>query len=401
MTSLPPGVLNGVRILDMATVVAAPFAASLCADLGAEVVKLELPDGSDTLRGLAPTQGPHALHWKVTNRGKRGISLDVRTPEGRDLLLRLLPGFDVLVENFRTGTLDRWGLDLATLHAVNPRLTVLRLTGFGQTGPKARDPGFARIFEAMGGLAHLTGEADGRPQHINYPMGDMMAGLFGAFSIASALVELRTDPQRGGREIDLSATEVLVRLLETLPVEYERLGVARMRSGPSATYTAPSSIFRSRDGHWLTLVAGGDAMFKRLCSAMQRPDLLQDERMKHARARNANIEAVNEVVGQWCASLAFEEIAARLKAVEAPFHKVYDIADVMHDEHFKARGALTRLPDPELGSVPAPAAVPRFSGLPQIVHRTGPAVGEHNAEVFAQIGVSEDELARLRARGVI
>ena len=258
-----------------------------------------------------------------------------------------------------------------------------------------------RRVESKGRLVNRTGAADGRSKNFNYPMGDMMAGLFGAFSIASALVELRTDPQRGGREIDLSATEVLVRLLETLPVEYERLGVARMRSGPSATYTAPSSIFRSRDGHWLTLVAGGDAMFKRLCSAMQRPDLLQDERMKHARARNANIEAVNEVVGQWCASLAFEEIAARLKAVEAPFHKVYDIADVMHDEHFKARGALTRLPDPELGSVPAPAAVPRFSGLPQIVHRTGPAVGEHNAEVLAQIGVSEDELTRLRARGVI
>lgn len=397
----PKGVLSGIRILDMATVVAAPFAASLCADLGAEVVKLELPDGTDTLRGLAPTQGEHALHWKVTNRGKRGISLDVRTPEGKAILLKLLPSFDVLVENFRTGTLDRWGLDLATLHAVNPRLTVLRLTGFGQTGPKARDPGFARIFEAMGGLAHLTGEADGRPQHINYPMGDMMAGLFGAFSIASALVELRGNPQQQGREIDLSATEVLLRLLETLPVEYERLGVARMRSGPSATYTAPSSIFRSRDGHWLTLVAGGDAMFRRLCEAMQRPELLQDPRMSQARARNANSEAVNEVVGQWCASLPFEEIAARLKAVDAPFHKVYDIADVMRDEHFKARGAITRLADPELGSVPAPAAVPRFSGLPQIVPRTGPAVGEHNAEVFASIGLDAQELARLRAQGVI
>jgi len=389
----PKGVFSGIRILDMATVVAAPFAASLCADLGAEVVKLELPDGTDTLRGLAPTQGEHALHWKVTNRGKRGISLDVRTPEGKAILLKLLPSFDVLVENFRTGTLDRWGLDLATLHAVNREM--------GQTGPKARDPGFARIFEAMGGLAHLTGEADGRPQHINYPMGDMMAGLFGAFSIASALVELRSNPQQQGREIDLSATEVLLRLLETLPVEYERLGVARMRSGPSATYTAPSSIFRSRDGHWLTLVAGGDAMFRRLCEAMQRPELLQDPRMSQARARNANSETVNEVVGQWCASLPFAEIATRLKAVDAPFHKVYDIADVMRDEHFKARGAITRLADPDLGSVPAPAAVPRFSGLPQIVPRTGPAVGEHNAEVFASIGLDAQELARLRTQGVI
>jgi crotonobetainyl-CoA:carnitine CoA-transferase CaiB-like acyl-CoA transferase len=401
MNSLPPGVLSGVRILDMATVVAAPFAASLCADLGADVLKLELPDGSDTLRGLAPTQGEHALHWKVTNRGKRGLSLDVRTPEGKAVLLRLLPRFDVLVENFRTGTLDRWGLDLATLHAVNPRLTVLRLTGFGQTGPKARDPGFARIFEAMGGLAHLTGEPGGSPQHINYPMGDMMAGLFGAFSIASALVELRGNPQQPGREIDLSATEVLLRLLETLPVEHERLGVARKRSGPKATYTAPSSIFQSADGHWFTLVAGGNAMFKRLCEAMARPELLQDPRMSEARARTANLEAVNDAVAEWAASLSFEEIARRLKAVDAPFHKVYDIADVLRDEHFRARGAITRLPDPELGSLPAPAVVPRYSGLPQIVHRTGPGVGEHNAEVLGELGLSKDEIAQLRAKGVI
>jgi crotonobetainyl-CoA:carnitine CoA-transferase CaiB-like acyl-CoA transferase len=401
MTGLPPGVLSGVRILDMATVVAAPFAASLCADLGAEVLKIELPDGSDTLRGMAPTQGEHALHWKVTNRGKRGISLDVRTPEGKALLLKLLPGFDVLVENFRTGTLDRWGLDLATLHAVNPRLTVLRLTGFGQTGPKARDPGFARIFEAMGGLAHLTGEPEGSPQHINYPMGDMTAGLFGAFSIASALVELRAHPDRPGREIDLSATEVLLRLLETLPVEHERLGVARKRSGARATYTAPSSIFRSGDGHWFTLVAGANAMFRRLCEAMQRPELLQDPRMSEARARTANLDAVNDAVAQWAASLPFAEIAAKLKAVDAPFQKVYDVADVLADEHFKARGAITRLPDPELGSVPAPAAVPRFSGLPQIVHRTGPGIGEHNAEVYGELGLGPADLERLRAGGII
>jgi len=200
--------LQGVRVLDMATVLAAPFAATLCGDMGAEVVKLELPQGNDPLRGLAPVHEGHALFWKTANRGKKGISLDVRQPAGRELFLRLIEDLDVLVENFRTGTLDGWGLDLGTLHSHNPRLIVLRLTGFGQTGPYARRPGFARIFEAMSGFTHLSGEADGPPQHMNYPLGDAIAGLFGAFGIAAALAERNALPreQQQGVEIDLSAT---------------------------------------------------------------------------------------------------------------------------------------------------------------------------------------------------
>ncbi|HVL75012.1 MAG TPA: CaiB/BaiF CoA-transferase family protein, partial [Noviherbaspirillum sp.] len=177
------GPLAGIRILDMATVLAAPFGTTLCADMGADVIKLELPDGSDALRTLAPID----LFWKVTNRGKKGITLDVRTPEGRELFLKLAATVDVLVENFRTGTLDKWGLDLATLHAANPRLIVLRLTGFGQTGPYAGRPGFARIFEAMSGFANLTGDAQSGPQHMNFPLGDVVSGVFCAFSIASAV----------------------------------------------------------------------------------------------------------------------------------------------------------------------------------------------------------------------
>jgi crotonobetainyl-CoA:carnitine CoA-transferase CaiB-like acyl-CoA transferase len=179
--------LKGVRILDLATVVAAPFSATLCGDMGAEVVKIELPQGGDPLRTLAPVDGDHALFWKVGNRGKKGITLDVRKPEGRQLFLKLIRSFDVLVENFRTGTLDGWGLDMPTLLQHNPQLIVLRLTGFGQTGPYAQRPGFARIFEAMSGLTYITGEPDRPPQHTNYPLGDAIAGLFGAFAIATAL----------------------------------------------------------------------------------------------------------------------------------------------------------------------------------------------------------------------
>ncbi|MFO1268370.1 MAG: CoA transferase [Rubrivivax sp.] len=395
------GPLRGVRILDMATVIAAPFAATLCADLGADVVKLEVPDGSDALRTLAPVTDAHALHWKVTNRGKRGISLDVRTPRGRDLLLRLLPHFDVLVENFRTGTLDRWGLDLATLQAANPRLTVLRLTGFGQTGPYAARPGFARIFEAMSGFAHLAGEPEGRPQHMNYPLGDMVAGLFGAFAIAAAMVERRAEPQMPGREIDLSATEAMLRLVETLAVERELLGQVRQRSGPRATYTAPSNIYRSADKRWLTIVGSSEAIFKRLCGAIGRPELATDPRFASNPARVRNLDAIDGVIAAWCESREFSAVAAALDEHQVPFSKIYDIEDVLADPHLQTRRAIVRLPDAELGSVPAPCIVPRFSGLDPAVPVTGPGVGEHNTQVYGAVGVDASELATLKAQGVV
>lgn len=396
-----PGPLAGVRILDMATVVAAPMAATLCADLGADVVKLELPDGSDSLRSLAPVTQTHSLHWKVTNRGKRGISLDVRRPQGRELLLRLLPQFDVLVENFRVGTMDRWGLDIETLHRPNPQLVVLRLTGFGQTGPYASRPGFARIFEAMSGFAHLTGETGRPPQHMNFPLGDAVAAVFGAFSIAAAMVERRAHPDAPGCEIDLSATEAMLRLLETLPVEHEQLHVVRGRAGSRATYTAPSNMYRTADGAWVTVVGSSAAIFRRMCEAMGRPEMADDPRFATNLLRLQHVEDLDRMIEMWCRSLSFRALAQTLNEFEVPFSKVNNIEDVLSEPHFKARGAIVRLPDPDLGEVPAPCAVPRFSGHPACVPRTGPAVGEHNADVYGRLGLSEIELARLRQDRVI
>jgi crotonobetainyl-CoA:carnitine CoA-transferase CaiB-like acyl-CoA transferase len=392
-----PGPLAGLRILDMATVVAAPFGATLCADAGAEVVKLELPEGNDPLRGLAPT----GLYWKVLNRGKAGISLDVRKPEGRALFLRLIADFDILVENFRPGTLDRWGLDWATLRAANPRLSVLRLTGFGQTGPYAARPGFARIFEAMGGLAHLTGEAGGNPLHINFPLGDAVAGLFGAFAIASLAAERARDPGSPGREVDLSATEALLRVLEPLAAEHECLGEVRGRTGARASYTAPSNIYRTRDGQWITLVGSSDAIFRRLCTAIDQPGLADDERFATNPQRLVHLDLIDGVVARWFATQAYDELAARLEAHGVPFSKIYSIADALDDPHFRAREAFWRLPDAELGSLPAPASVPRFGPQAPVPPRTGPATGEHNAAVYGALGLGDSDLAALRAARVI
>ena len=399
-TGLP---LRGVRILDMATVVAAPFAATLCGDMGAEVVKIELPQGNDTLRTLAPVHEGHALFWKTLNRGKQGISLDVRQAEGRELFLRLIETFDVLVENFRTGTLDNWGLDIATLHARNPRLVVLRLTGFGQTGPSARKPGFARIFEAMSGFTNLTGEPGGPPQHMNYPLGDAVSGLYGAFAIATALAERNAQPraQQRGVEIDLSATEAMARLLDPLAAEYRFSGRARERTGSRAGYTAPSNVYRSADGVWLTLVGSSDAIFRRVCAAMEQPQLAADPRFSDNMQRTTNHVVLDDMVTAWCASLPFAALAERLERHEVPHSKVYSIADAVEDPHFQARGTFIELQDPELGGIPAPAPVPRFVGREAKVPCVGPKTGQDNAAVYRSIGVGADELAQLRSKRVV
>ena len=395
--------LQGVRILDMATVLAAPFSATLCGDMGAEVVKLELPQGNDALRGLAPVHGAHALFWKTANRGKLGISLDVRKPEGRALFLRLIATFDVLVENFRTGTLDQWGLDLKTLHAHNPRLIVLRITGFGQTGPYARRPGFARIFEAMSGFTHLTGEAGGPPQHMNFPLGDAVAGLFGAFAIATALAERNGRPrqEQRGVEIDLSATEALMRLLDPLAAEYKFSGEARGRTGSRAGYTAPSNVYQSADNAWITLVGSSDPIFARLCRAMQRDELAADPRFTTNVLRTENLIAIDDIVAAWCLGLTLAELSERLDREEVPFSKVYSIADVQADPHFRARGATIELMDPVLGAIPAPAAVPRFVGRTAPVPSVGPDTGQHNAQVYGELGLGAAELDGLKAARAI
>lgn len=402
MTPPSAALLADVRILDMATVLAAPFAATLCADLGAEVVKLELPDGSDPMRRLAPVADGHALWWKVANRGKRGITLDVRKPAGRDLLLRLLPGFDVLVENFRPGTLDRWGLDLATLRAASPGLVVLRLSGFGQTGPLRDKPGFARVFEAMSGFVNLAGEAGGSPMHMNYPIGDVVAGTFGAFAIAAAVARRRAHPDEPPAELDLSATEALLRLLDALPVEHERTGQVRGPAGNRATYTAPSNMYRTADGTWVTLVASSDAIFARLARAMGEPGLATDPRFVSMLERVANLEALDERIAGWLAATSADAALAACEREGVPLARVNDVAAAAREPQFVARGAFVRLPDPVLGSLPAPCAVPRVMGAePLPVPRTGPDVGEHNREVWGGLGLDDAALDALRRDGVI
>jgi len=395
------GPLAGLRVLDLSTVVAGPFAATLLADYGADVLKVEMPGAGDALRALPPHKDGVPLWWKVTNRNKKGVTLDLHSQTGRDLLAKLVAGRDVLVENFRPGTLDRWGITREWLQAINPQLTILRVTGFGQTGPYKNRPGFARVFEAMSGFTRMCGEEGGTPLHLGYPISDAIGGLFGALGVLAALYRLQQDPSSRGQEIDCSMTEAMLRTLDFLAIEYDQLGTVRTASGNRSQYAAPGNIYATRDGKWASIAASTQSIFERLCAALGLEALLADPRFADNPSRVSNRDAIDGIVGDAIGKLTLAELRERLNAHEVGFSPIYDASDVFTDPQFVAREAIVRVPDGELGEVRMQCVVPRFSETPGAVHRAGPALGEHNNEVYRALGLAADEIDRLRIAGVI
>jgi crotonobetainyl-CoA:carnitine CoA-transferase CaiB-like acyl-CoA transferase len=307
----------------------------------------------------------------------------------------------VLVENFRPGTLDGWGITRAWLQGINPRLTILRVTGFGQDGPYAKRPGFARIFESMSGFTQICGEEDGRPLHLGYPISDAVAGLFGATGVLAALVDLARHPERRGQEIDCSATEAMLRTLEFLAIEYDQLGAVRTRSGNRSQYAAPGNVYQTADGKWASIAASTQSIFERLCTALNLRDLLEDERFATNPARVRNYKALDVIVGGAIARLSLADLRESFAKHEVGFSPIYDIADVFDDPQIRARQAIVTVPDSELGAVRMQGVVPRFSETPGRVRRAGPAIGEHNREVYGTLGLTPAELDALAARKVI
>src|SRR3984893_4195834 len=306
--------LAGLRGLAMSTVVAGPFAATLLADLGAEVLKVEMPGAGDALRRLAPHKDGISLWWKVTNRNKKGITLDLRKPDGRELLGRLIKNYDVLVENFRTGTLDEWGITRAWLQGINPRLSILRVTGFGQTGPYRNNPGFARVFEAMSGFTRMCGEEGGTPLHLGYPISDAIGGLFGAIGILAELYRLKGDPALRGQEIDCSVTEAMMRTLDFLAIEYDQLGIVRTQSGNRSQYAAPGNIYATSDGKWASIAPSTQSIFERFCAALELRHLLADPRFADNPSRVRNWQGIDAIVSDGISPLTLEELRSRLHA---------------------------------------------------------------------------------------
>lgn len=396
------GPLQGLRVLDISTIIAAPFAATLLGDYGADVLKVEMPGAGDGARGFGPFKDGRSLWWKVINRGKDLVTLDLRQPEGVALFKRLLPDFDVLVENFRPGTLDRWGLSKEVLWQIQPRLVILRTTGFGQTGPYRDRPAFARVFEAMAGLTYITGEPDGEPMHAGYPLGDAIGGLFGAVGVLAALWKRAADRDAPGEEIDLSLTESILRVLEFLPIEYDQLGAVRERSGNRNQYSSPSAVYRTRDGHWVTLAGSTAAIWANNCRAIGRADLIADPRFATNGQRTEHAGELNRVFSDWCADHTLDEVLAAFRENHGVIGPIYGIDQVFADPQVQARGAIVPVPDEDFGSVRMQAVVPRFTRDPGSVRGAGGGLGRDNRRIYGErLGLAAEEIADLAKRKVI
>jgi crotonobetainyl-CoA:carnitine CoA-transferase CaiB-like acyl-CoA transferase len=395
------GPLKGLKIIDLSTVIAGPWASTLLADLGAEVVKVEMPDTGDALRALPPYKNGVPLWWKVTNRNKRGITLDLHKEEGRELLGRMLPDYDVIVENFRPGTLDKWGITRRWLHSINPQLTILRVTGFGQTGPYSNKPGFARVFEAMTGFTNICGDADRPPIHLGFPIADAIGGLFGAMGILAALHHRHSTGDKQGQEIDCSMLEAMFRVLDFMPIEYDQLGVVRQRSGSASQYAAPGNVYQTADGRWASIAASTQSIYERLCTALNLVELVTDDRFATNRNRVIHRAELDALISSAISKHTLANLGALLEANQVGFSPIYDIADVFQDEHYAARNTIISVQDQELGPLKMQCVVPSFSATPGKVRFAGPSLGQHNNEFFGELGVSEAEREQLRSQGVI
>lgn len=396
------GPLLGTRILDISTVIAGPFASALMGDMGADVLKIEIPGTGDHIRHLPPYKDGVPLWSKVTNRNKRGMTLDLRTPEGKQIFERLLPQYDVVVENFRPGTLARWGLTIERMHELNPGLIVLRVTGFGQDGPYSSMPGFARSFEALSGFVNLCGQADGPPMYPGFPVSDALTGVFGAYAVAAALVEREKSPDHLGQEIDLSATEAMFRVLDFMPIEYDQLGIVRQRQGNLNAYSAPSDVYRTADDRWVAMAVSAPTVFARLARAWGREDLLTDPDFCTNTARLAHRDAIEKIARDWFKARTMEEASQTLMEFDVSFAPIHNIRDIFNDPHFQSRQAIISVDDEQLGPVRMQNVVPRFSKTPGRVWRTGPSMGQHNLEVLSEeLGLMADEIERLENQKVI
>ncbi|MBF6263280.1 CoA transferase [Nocardia farcinica] len=398
-----PGALDGIRVLEVGTLISGPFAARLLGDMGAEVLKIEPPDRPDPLRtwGQAELDGHH-FFWTVHARNKKALTLNLREPAGRDLFLELVARSDIVVENFRPGTLEKWGLDYETLRARNRGIILVRVSGYGQTGPDAHKAGYASVAEAASGLRHMNGFPGGPPPRLALSLGDSLAGMFAVQGALAALYRRTVTGE--GQVVDAALTESCLAIQESTIPDYDVGGVVRGPSGTRLEGIAPSNIYRSADGSWVVIAANQDTVFRRLCAAMGQPELADDPRFADHVARGRNQDELDRIIGDWAAQRQPDDIIATLNAAGVISGPINTVAEVVRDPQLRSRGMIAEHYDERIGrAVLGPGIVPVLSQTPGRIRNAGSAhPGQHNEEIYrGLLGKSAEELAELRAAGVV
>ncbi|OLN23054.1 formyl-CoA transferase [Domibacillus antri] len=396
------GPLTGVQILDISTMIAAPFGATLLADLGAEVTKVELPNKGDTLRTVGPWKGTEPLRWPGLARNKKSVTLNIHSAEGKEIFLKLIKDVDVLIENFRPGTLEKWGLGYDVLKAVNPKLIMVRISGYGQTGPYREKAGFGTPGTAFSGHTYLQGYPDRPPVSPSYSLLDYITGIYAAFAAVSALYHRDTHEDAEGQVVEMGLYESIFRMLEFLIAEYDQNGKVRGRSPGLAGHSSPAGTYETKDGKYVVLVCSTDSTFNRLAEAMDRPDMLTDDRYYTNSVRLKNDAEVQEIVINFIKGLTQKELQERLDHFGVPVSPILSIEDIFNDPHYAARQNIVEVEHPRLGKVKVPGVVPNFSDTPGAIRHRAPELGEHNEEILGgKLGLTAEEMAELKEKGVI
>ncbi|MFI1236689.1 CaiB/BaiF CoA transferase family protein [Nocardia salmonicida] len=390
--------LAGIRVLDVATLFAGPLAATLLADFGADVVKIEHPHG-DPVRSHGAQRDGVGLWWKMLGRGKKSVTLYLGSPQGQEIFRRMVADADVVIENFRPGTLERWGLGYPELRAINPRLVLARVTAFGQFGPYARRPGFGTLAEAMSGFAAVTGEPDGPPTLPPFGLADGIAALTTAFAIMTALRAREHDGH--GQQVDLAIIEPILTLLGPQIIAYDQLGELQPRMGNRSSNNAPRNTYRTADGGWVAVSTSAQSVAERVVRLVGRPDFIDRPWFASGSERAGHADELDAAVGGWIAQHSTQEVIHAFDNAEAAVAPIYTAADVLADPQFRALGSIISLPDDELGPVRMQNILFRLSETPGEIRWTGPPLGAHTDEVLVRYGVDASEIVELRAAGVI
>jgi succinyl-CoA---D-citramalate CoA-transferase len=392
--------LQGVKVIELGTLIAGPFCARLLAEFGAEVIKVEPPGSGDPLRKWRKLHEGTSLWWYAQARNKKSVTLDLKHKEAQEIVRKLARDADIVVENFRPGAMEKWGLGWDDLSKINPRLIMVRLSGFGQTGPYRDRAGFGTIGESMGGLRYVTGHPDRPPVRVGVSIGDSIAALHG---VIGALMALHHRNANGGRGqyVDVALYEAVFNMMESVLPEYGMFGFVRERSGASLPGIVPSNTYVTRDGKYVVIGANADSIFKRMMNAIGRPDLAADPGLAHNDGRVARTGEIEKVIGDWVAGHDLDRVLEVLEKADVPSGKIYDIADIVRDAHYAARGMIGDYRLKDGSSLKLPGIVPKLSETPGETKWVGPALGEHTAEVLSALGYGAEQQRELKKRGVI